>query len=85
MSKLNYGRKTKTTTHDHTCHWPGCNVQIPPKLWGCKSHWYMLPENLRNKIWKTYRPGQELTKDPSIEYITVAKEVQEWIRKRMVQ
>lgn len=65
----------------HYCHWPGCMVEVPPKLWGCKRHWYMLPAPLRAKIWQTYRPGQEITKDPSPEYTKVAKAVQEWIRK----
>jgi len=35
---------------------------------------------LRNKVWATYRPGQEITKTPSAEYIEVAKEVQAWIK-----
>lgn len=63
----------------HTCHWPECTTAVPPKLWGCKKHWYMLPQALRNKIWATYRPGQEITKTPSKEYLLAAKEVQEWI------
>jgi hypothetical protein len=63
----------------HTCHWPGCKIEVPPKLWGCSRHWFMLPKYLRDKIWKTYRPGQEITKDPSPEYIAAAREVQHWI------
>jgi hypothetical protein len=63
----------------HHCHWPGCPVEVPPKLWGCKKHWYMLPKYLRDKIWATYRPGQEVTKDPSDAYWDAAMEVREWI------
>ena len=63
----------------HTCHWPGCTKAVPPAMWGCKVHWFRLPLRLRQKIWATYRPGQEITKTPSVAYITVAKEVQEWI------
>ena len=48
-------------------------------MWGCKRHWYMLPKHLRDKIWKTYVPGQEITKTPHIAYIEAAKEVQQWI------
>lgn len=63
----------------HHCHWPGCTIEVPPKLWGCKKHWFTLPKYLRDKIWATYRPGQEISKDPSDEYIDAAVEVQEWI------
>lgn len=63
----------------HTCHWPGCTQQVPPAMWGCKTHWFALPAELRRKIWQTYRPGQEITKTPSPEYIAAAQEVQDWI------
>lgn len=64
----------------HTCHWPGCRTTVPPKMWGCKSHWFQLPKYLRDKIWAAYVPGQEIRKDPSQEYLDVADEVQRWIR-----
>lgn len=63
----------------HHCHWPSCNKSVPPAMWGCRAHWFKLPLRLRSKIWATYRPGQEVTKTPSREYIEVANEVQEWI------
>lgn len=66
----------------HACHWPGCKMPVPPKLWGCLKHWRMLPTRLRDKIWAHYKPGQEITKIPSKEYIAVAKEVQVWIASR---
>lgn len=72
--------KNQTQTRDHNCHWPGCEKQVPPAMWGCKAHWSRLPRTLRNKIWKAYRPGQEVNMTPSVEYIAVAREVQEWIR-----
>jgi hypothetical protein len=57
---------------------------VPPKLWGCRRHWFRLPARLRAKIWAAYRPGQEITKDPSPEYIQAAREVRDrclaWIR-----
>lgn len=65
----------------HTCHWPNCQRIVQPKFWGCTLHWYMLPAELRSRIWKAYVPGQEITKTPSREYIAVAREVQEWILK----
>jgi hypothetical protein len=64
---------------DHTCHWPGCGKAVAPSMWGCKRHWFMLPLVLRNKVWAAYRPGQEISKTPSPEYVAVAREVQDWI------
>lgn len=29
----------------HTCHWPGCTVEVDPKMWGCRRHWFMLPRS----------------------------------------
>lgn len=63
----------------HTCHWPGCVKNVPPKMWGCREHWFKLPKRLRDKIWATYILGQEITKTPSKEYVTVATEVRDWI------
>lgn len=79
--KADYVRQEarRNTTFDHHCHWPGCERKVPPAMWGCKTHWFKLPMRLRNRVWRTYRPGQEITKDPSAEYLTVAREVQEWI------
>lgn len=65
----------------HTCHWPGCKTPVPPSMWGCRHHWFRLPKPLRDKIWATYVPGQEITKTPSDEYLAAAEEVQEWIAK----
>jgi hypothetical protein len=63
----------------HTCHWPGCEKAVPPSLWGCKTHWFRLPKHLRDEIWRTYRPGQEITKTPSVEYLAAAIAVRTWI------
>jgi hypothetical protein len=56
----------------HTCHAPGCRLAVPPKLFACKGHWYALPKPMRDAIWATYRPGQEIDKLPSPEYLTAA-------------
>lgn len=64
---------------NHTCHCPGCGKPVPPKLWGCKAHWDALPQQLRDLIWSTYVPGQEITKKPSREYLAAAITVQAWI------
>jgi hypothetical protein len=88
IDKVEYVREQAAKTpkdNDHTCHWPGCNLKVPPAMWGCKIHWYRLPMNLRNKIWSTYRPGQEINKDPSRQYLEAANEVDEWIKENYHQ
>lgn len=64
---------------EHKCHWPGCDLAVPPAMWGCKAHWFSIPKRLRDEIWRTYRRGQEVTKTPSDEYIEAAWAVQRWI------
>ena len=81
-SKADYVKSQKQT-RAHTCHWPGCNKQVPPAMWGCKQHWFKLPLRLRSKIWATYKPGQEITMTPSAAYLDAADEVQKWIRENI--
>ena len=77
-SKADYVR-SQSQTRNHGCHWPGCPVQVPPAVWGCRPHWYSLPKVLRARIWATYKPGQERSMTPSREYVAAARAVQEWI------
>lgn len=66
-------------TRGHTCHWPGCRLKVAPASWGCYRHWMMLPRAIREEIWATFRPGQEITKTPSRDYVAAAQKAQEWI------
>jgi len=63
----------------HTCHWPGCQQNVPPAMWGCKPHWFRLPIMLRKRIWDAYVQGQEISKTPSPAYLAAAKDAQAWI------
>jgi hypothetical protein len=67
----------------HYCHWPGCAEEVKPAFWGCRKHWYTLPVELRTKIWKAYKPGQEVKMNPSEEYLDAAEEVQRWIKQHL--
>ncbi|MDX3885578.1 MAG: hypothetical protein QHC65_14245 [Sphingomonas sp.] len=69
----------------HSCHWPGCDAQVPPAMWGCKRHWYALPQHLRDRIWRAYRPGQEADGRPSRDYLDAARDVQAWISQQQSQ
>src|SRR5208337_1807731 len=57
---------------EHHCHAVGCSQSVPPKMHMCPKHWYMVPADVRSLIWKHYRPGQEIDKQPSIDYIATA-------------
>lgn len=78
MSKADYVC-SQGQTRDHHCHWPGCSRNVPPAMWGCKAHWFALPAELRRKIWRTFKPGQEISARPSADYVEAAREVQAWI------
>lgn len=78
MSKADYVR-AQVQMRDHTCHWAGCDKQVPPSMWGCSPHWFKLPLELRTRIWGAYRPGQETDMRPSAEYVRVANDVAQWV------
>lgn len=73
--------KSAPNAGGHHCHWPGCDKSVSPAKWGCTEHWYRLPQALRNRVWATFRPGQEISKTPSAGYVAVAREVQDWIQR----
>ena len=64
----------------HLCHWTNCPIKVPPQRWGCSKHWFSLPSSLRNRVWVLYRPGQEVDKKPSPEYVTLMQEIQNFIK-----
>jgi hypothetical protein len=55
----------------HTCHAHGCATVVPPRLFACRRHWFALSKNIRDAIWREYRPGQENDKEPSLRYLAV--------------
>jgi len=57
----------------HVCHATHCTVEVPPEMFMCRKHWYRLPKSYRDAIWAYYRPGQEVTKTPSREYLLAAR------------
>ena len=63
----------------HLCHAPGCKVEVPPKIFMCLPHWRRLPAKMRREIWACYRPGQEVDKNPSLEYLQAAQRARAYI------
>lgn len=53
----------------HHCHAVGCMVLVSPRLLMCLKHWNMVPRLQQARVWASYRRGQEVTKDPSPEYL----------------
>lgn len=56
----------------HTCHARGCETVVPPRLLMCLKHWRMVPRDMQTAVWRAYRPGQEVDKQPSQQYLRVA-------------
>jgi hypothetical protein len=57
----------------HTCHATGCKIEVPPTMFMCKRHWYMLPKRMRDAIWASYREGQCDDWNISHEYANAAR------------
>lgn len=74
--------RSNVVPQPHACHWPsGCTTQVKPNMWGCSKHWFLLPRHLRNKVYATYRPGQEIdNRSPSMQYIRVLEEIRVWVK-----
>lgn len=66
----------------HTCHATGCETPVPPEMFMCRRHWFMLPKQMRNRIWQTYRPGQCDDWEISHEYTEAAREAVRYIAKK---
>lgn len=64
----------------HTCHAYNCKRPVPPKLMMCGKHWAIVPAELKAKVWKYYRPGQERDKRPSMEYLATLRECQRQVK-----
>lgn len=42
----------------HHCHARGCGAHVKPEYLMCRRHWFMVPMDLRGRVWATYRDGQ---------------------------
>lgn len=66
----------------HHCHAAGCNQEVPPRMFACRAHWYLLPESLRRAIWREYNEGQEVSKTPTASYMAVQQCAVAWLAHR---
>ena len=58
----------------HHCHAVGCERRCPPAMFMCGPHWRKVPKENQREVWRTYRPGQEIDKRPTSEYMQVTNE-----------
>lgn len=63
----------------HTCHAEGCPREVPPRLLMCPAHWRALPTRLKAAVLRSYRPGQEVDKQPSVEYLVAQRKAVMWV------
>jgi hypothetical protein len=40
------------------CPVTGCGNQIDPSRLMCRAHWYLVPKQLRDRVWATWRSGR---------------------------
>jgi hypothetical protein len=40
------------------CPVPGCDHLIDPSRLMCRRHWYVVPKQLRDQVWATWRSGE---------------------------
>lgn len=76
MSKADYVRSQAGLGHNgkHTCHADGCTKPIAPAYLMCPAHWRMVPAEIQRRIWLLYRPGQEVDKRPTGQYMTAMRD-----------
>jgi len=41
------------------CPVPGCGGQVDPSRLMCRRDWYRVPKRLRDRVWATWRSGQQ--------------------------
>lgn len=65
-----------TNQRKHCCAAVDCNTSIALNLLMCRTHWFMVSEMTRDRIWKTYQRGQEIAggPEPSEEYFTAMRQ-----------
>lgn len=58
---------------NHLCHAHGCAAEVKPRIFMCRPHWFSLRKVMQRAIWREYREGQEVDKQPSKRYLAVQR------------
>lgn len=51
------GQQTALSHEFWRCPIPRCGEGIDPSRLMCKKHWYMVPKQMRDHVWATWRSG----------------------------
>ena len=54
------------------CPVPGCHAQIDPSRLMCRCHWYLVPKQIRDRVWATWRSGQGAFSSEHMETVRLA-------------
>lgn len=46
----------------HRCPAPGCDVQVADHRLACPWHWFSIPKQLRDDLWRAYKTFGALSK-----------------------
>jgi len=64
-----------------TCWANGCERQIDDQYLMCSRHWRLVPQEVRNRVWRHFREGQDAT-TASQEYFEAAADAIESVARR---
>lgn len=80
MTEQPFAHMLDYTTNQRSlpCQWPGCTLNVAPRFWGCKRHWFQLPKPLRDRLWNSYVSGQFIYKQASEDYLAAADDAHWW-------
>ena len=52
------GQLTALSSGVRRCPIPRCGYQIDPSRLMCRLHWYLVPKEVRDQVWASWRSGQ---------------------------
>lgn len=64
----------------HNCPAPGCIVTVNDTMLMCRQHWFMVPRDLRARLWATWNRGKGWG---SKEHVTAMRACVHAVRKRL--
>jgi hypothetical protein len=54
------------------CPIPYCGELIDPSRLMCRTHWHLIPKQLRDRVWATWRSGEEALSSEHLEAVRLA-------------
>lgn len=46
-------------SYSHKCEAQGCTKRVPSEMLMCRRHWFMVPKDLRCRVWAGYHRGMD--------------------------